>query len=312
MGVLPLSGATRYGVISVLVAFALFSCSGEQGGPSGEEVEPPPREVTREVTKTVTVAEAPEAEPDAAPTAASPPDEQAATQEGSPEGVLALQYRLINAGDYEGAYALFADESKLLITPEQYAAYFEANAPYSITDYSFLSVDDRGDEATVEAALTATSGSGQESYGVAQPLVRQGTAWRVVMRDEQASSFASAGQATAQDGSGATPASEGSSAPADEEVGDIFVRVTGDPGISFQGNIATLGESRSVEGTTPQEFAVEVDTDFLSGDSVSASAQNSDGDGDLTVQVVSDGGVVKEATTTAQYGLASVFWSPSE
>ena len=46
------------------VVFALSSCSTEQqGGPSGEESEPPPREVTREVTQevtqTVTVAEAP-------------------------------------------------------------------------------------------------------------------------------------------------------------------------------------------------------------------------------------------------------------
>ncbi len=184
------------------MVFALSSCGTEQGGPTGEDEEQPPREVTREVTKTVTVAEAPEDKEDEASVSASPssepPDEQAATQEESPEEVLALQYRLINEGDYEGAYALFADESKLLITPEQYAAYFGANAPYSITDYSFLSVDDRGDEATVEAALTASSGSGQESYQVSQQLVRQGAVWRVVMRDEQASNFATAGQETAQ------------------------------------------------------------------------------------------------------------------
>ncbi|MDP9476576.1 MAG: hypothetical protein M3R38_12985 [Actinomycetota bacterium] len=299
-------------MILVLVAFALSSCGTEQGGPTGEDAEPPPREVTREVTKTVTVAEAPEDKEDPAPSSASPRDEQDATQEGSPEEVLALQYRLINAGDYEGAYALFADESKQLITPEQYRAYFEANAPYSITDYSFLSVDDRGDEATVEAALTATSGSGQESYQVTQPLVRQGATWRVVMRDEQASAFATAEQETAQYESEPTPTPEAAPTPADEEVGEVFVRVTGDAGISFQGNIATLDGSRSVEGTTPQEFAVEVDTGFLSGDSVSATAQNSDGAGNLTVQIVSDGKVVKEATTTAQYGVASVSWIPSE
>jgi hypothetical protein len=303
---------TRYAVIPVLITFALLSCGTEQGGPTGEDAELPPREVTKEVTRTVTVAEAPETTEDAAPAPASPPDEQAATQEGSPEDVLALQYRLINAGDYEGAYALFADESKQLITPEQYAAFFEANAPYSITDYSFLSVDNRGDEATVQAALTASSGLGQESYQVAQPLVRQGAVWRVVMRDEQASSFAAASQETAQDGSGSTPASEGSSAPADEEVGDIFVRVSGDPGISFQGSIATLDGSRSVEGVTPQEFAVEVDTAAFSMDLVSANAQNMGGSGNLVVQIVRDGEVVKEQSTTAQYGVAQVTWSPSE
>ena len=65
-------------MVSSLVAFALFSCGTEQGGPAGEE--PPPREVKEEVTKTVTVAEAPrtpKAQEDAraalAP-AESPPD----------------------------------------------------------------------------------------------------------------------------------------------------------------------------------------------------------------------------------------------
>ncbi|MDP9454630.1 MAG: DUF4352 domain-containing protein [Actinomycetota bacterium] len=212
------------------MVFALSSCSNEQGGPTSEDAKPPPprevtREVTQEVTQTVTVAEAPEEDKEEAastpaPTPASPreepPAEEAATQEGAPEEVLALQYRLINAGDYEGAYALFAAESKLLITPEQYAAYFEANAPYSITDYSFLSVDNRGDEATVEAAVTASSASGQESYQASQPLVRQGAVWRVVMRDEQASTFAGAEQETAQyDEPGSETAPDGA-APAGE------------------------------------------------------------------------------------------------
>ena len=205
----------------VAVVFALSSCSTEQGGPTnGEDAEPPTREVTREVTKMVTVAEAPEDEENAASPPSTPPadrpDERPATQQGSPEEVLALQYRLINAGDYEGAYALFDDRSKLLITPEQYAAYFEANAPYAITDYSFLSVDDRGDDASVEAELTASSGSGQETYAVTQPLVREGAAWRVVMRDEQASTFAGAEQETAQYEPESTSQSEGDSAPPSE------------------------------------------------------------------------------------------------
>ena len=202
----------RGGSLALLV-FALLSCSTEQGGPTGEEANPPPREVTKEVTKEVTVAEAPKKEkatapeaarttpapppPEAPPPAATPPA-PAATQEGSPEDVLALQYRLINAGDYEGAYALFDQSSKQLVSLEQYRAYFEANAPYSITDYSFPSVDDQGDAATVQVALTASGGSGQTSYEASQSLVREGEAWRVVVRDDQASAFARTGQETAQ------------------------------------------------------------------------------------------------------------------
>ena len=142
--------------------------------------------------------------------------------------------------------------------------------------------------------------------------MREAGAWRVVMRDDQASALAVAEPETAQHGSDPSPKPEAGSEPADEEVGEIFVRVTGDPGIKFQGSIGTLDGSRSVDGTTPQEFAVEVDTGALAFDSVSANAQNSDGTGNLVVQIVRDGEVVKEQSTTAQYGVADVTWSPSE
>ena len=155
----------RGGLLALLV-FASLSCSTDQGDPSGEEARPAPEEVTREVTKVVTVAEAPKPTQDAPPAKQAPtpsssgstppaaPAEAPATQEESPEDVLALQYRLINAGDYEGAYALFADQSKQIVSPEQYRAFFEANAPYAVSDYSFPSVDVRGDAATIGAAFT--------------------------------------------------------------------------------------------------------------------------------------------------------------
>ncbi len=257
----------------MLAVFALSSCGTEQGGPTGEDAKAPTREVTREVTKTVTVAQAPEDGEDAAPTPTSPPDAtpdgQAATQQGSPEEVLALQYRLINAGDYEGAYALFDDKSKLLITSEQYIAYFEANAPYFITDYSFLSVDNRGDSASVEAELTASSGSGQETYRVTQSLVREGAAWRVVMRDEQASTFARAGQETAQYEPESESSPDGAPAEITCAVGQVCdlgvssVVVTGvqqTPAVStsgetYEGNFVVVEFDYTYGGNTP------VDTD---------------------------------------------------
>ncbi|MDP9488472.1 MAG: hypothetical protein M3Q49_22260 [Actinomycetota bacterium] len=211
-----------YGGVMLALMFLASSCSDEQGDTSGgskEEAKPVPKEVTKEVTKMVTVAEAPKPTRDAPPTRQAPapapggadppaaPAEAPAAQEESPEDALALQYRLINAGDYEGAYALFSEQSKQLVSPGQYRTYFESNAPYSITDYSFPSVDAQGDAATVEAALTVNSASGQESYQRAQELVREGGAWRVVVRDEQASAFAAAGQETARyDESEPTPA----------------------------------------------------------------------------------------------------------
>ena len=202
----------------MLVVFLLVGCS--QGDPptagQAQENEPPtkasppepegratnpPKERSRETPPKPTGEEAARGAPASAPTGASfaPPTPApsepppSAAREESPEEVLALQYRLINAGDYDGAYALFAKQSKQLVSPEQYGSYFGANAPYSITDYSFPSVDVQGDAATVEVALTADSASGQESYQRAQQLLREDGAWRVVMRPDQASAFVAGG-----------------------------------------------------------------------------------------------------------------------
>jgi hypothetical protein len=156
----------------------------------------PAEEEARTVTRTVTVQEG-----------AAPPETTAAMETtgtveasaeptspcgGAPEDVLALQYRLINAGDYEGAYELFAERSKGVISLEQYRAFFEANSPYSVTDYSFPSVDVRGEAAIVGAAFTVDSPSGREVLERTQELVCEGNVWGVVMREEQAAAFAGA------------------------------------------------------------------------------------------------------------------------
>lgn len=107
----------------------------------------------------------------------------------SPEETLALQYERINAGDYEGAYELFAGRSKRVVSPEQYRAFFEANAPYEISEYSVSPVEERGDRATVEAVLIVNSATGEESYPITQRLVREDEGWRVVMRDAQIAAF---------------------------------------------------------------------------------------------------------------------------
>ncbi len=93
----------------------------------------------------------------------------------------------------------------------------------------------------------------------------------------------------------------------------VIVRVTGDPGIAFSGNIGTLEGSRTVDGTTPQDFPVEVKRGFAEFDSVSAVAQNmSDSPATLTVQILEGDEVRKEATTTAAYGVATTTWNPGE
>jgi hypothetical protein len=101
---------------------------------------------------------------------------------------------------------------------------------------------------------------------------------------------------------------------ADEGGGEVIFRVTGAPGVRFQGNVGNMDTQRSVQGTTPQDFPVKnVDTGAFSMDVVSGNAQKMGaGREKLTVQIVVDGEVVKESSTTANYGLAQVSWSPSE
>ena len=128
--------------------------------------------------------------------------ESSAPQEQSPEEVLARQYEYINAGDYESAYALFDERSKRAVSPEQYRSFFEANAPYSLTDYSFSSVQEQGDAATLEVSLSISDATGQEEAQVTQQMVREGGGWRVVMRDDQIAAFTGADQAPQYDQEG--------------------------------------------------------------------------------------------------------------
>jgi hypothetical protein len=117
------------------------------------------------------------------------PTEQDTRQERSPEDVLALQYEYINTGDFEQAYSLFAQQSQQEISLGQYRAFFEANAPYSVTDYSFLSVRTQGNSASVDAAFIVNSAGGVEQLQRTQQLVRENGDWRVLMRPEQITAF---------------------------------------------------------------------------------------------------------------------------
>lgn len=63
----------------------------------------------------------------------------------------------------------------------------------------------------------------------------------------------------------------------------------------------------------PAEYPVEIDTGFFSMDSVTAVMQKNGADSsELRVQIVVDGEVVEETSTTAEYGVAQVSWTPGE
>lgn len=164
-----------------------------------------------------------------------PPADNDQTSTGAAaEEVLASQYQLINAGDYEGAYELFDDGSQQIVSQQEYGAYFASVAPYEITDYSFSSVQVQGNTASLVVDLAVSSSEGYDEYQVTQQMVREDGNWRVVMREEQIASFSSAGTPSAS-------ASASASAPAEASV------ASGGPCGEYD---ATATVSRVVDGDT--------------------------------------------------------------
>ena len=98
-----------------------------------------------------------------------------------------------------------------------------------------------------------------------------------------------------------------------ENTKTLTVRVGGLTGQSFGANFGNLSSSRSVEGRAPADYEVRVSTDPDSGDYVTATAWKTTGDSnELRVQLLDNGSVIKESSTTRDYGVASVRWIPGE
>lgn len=98
---------------------------------------------------------------------------------------------------------------------------------------------------------------------------------------------------------------------AEDKPEKVVARISGTQGLKFSGNVGTLDEGRSVDGTVPAEYEVEdFDTGDLSTDSVSIVMQKNGTGGEMVCEIVVGGEVVKSSTTTADYGTCDVTWSP--
>jgi hypothetical protein len=97
---------------------------------------------------------------------------------------------------------------------------------------------------------------------------------------------------------------------------EILVRISGTQGVQYSGSYGTTQGQRTIDGTLgvePDEYAVEPETGTFEFDVVTAGFQKrSQGPGALRVEIVSGGEVVAAQETTAEFGLASVTWSPQE
>src|SRR5919107_2295312 len=170
----------RIWVVVALAAASLVGCSSNET--NDKEKRGSTSEETRFVTQLVTVERT--VEQTTVPTGGP-----CVSQEQPPEDVLALQYEYINNGDFEEAYSLFDEQSRREVSLAQYRAFFEDNAPYSVTNYSFVPVRVRGDSASVDAEFTVTSASGVERLERTQEFVCERGDWRGVVGPAQGVGF---------------------------------------------------------------------------------------------------------------------------
>lgn len=99
----------------------------------------------------------------------------------------------------------------------------------------------------------------------------------------------------------------------DEDNKTLTLRITGSTGEAFGANYGSRLSSRTVEGTIPTDYEVEVNTDSSFGDYFTATAWKTSGNKkELKVQLLDNGKVLKETSTTKDYGATGVRWDPSE
>lgn len=102
-------------------------------------------------------------------------------------------------------------------------------------------------------------------------------------------------------------------ADSDEDTKTVTVRVTGSNGESFGANYGNLRSGRTVEGVVPADYEVQVRTDPSSGDHVSATVWKPTGSSkELKVQILDNGRVLREWTTSKEHDAASVRWDPND
>lgn len=109
-----------------------------------------------------------------------------------PEEILALQYEYNNMTAFEQAYELFAQETKDRVPVRRYAS-VQWEGTLAFLDYSFPSMDLRGDRATVDRVATYTNGVETGQDKATQEMVLEAGGWRILMRHEQYETFREGG-----------------------------------------------------------------------------------------------------------------------
>lgn len=164
------------------------------------------------------------------------------------------------------------------------------------TDGSSRTVDGTGTETfDVEGDPFIVSANAQKQDDGSGELTVQILQDGEVIAEESTSAEYGVAQVTSQD--------DASGGGGTESGATYAVRVQYDG--EWQGSVSTGGSSRSIDGSGSR--TVDIDG---SPDVISANAQKQDdSDRELTVQILEEGDVVKEASTTAEYGIAQVSYT---
>lgn len=217
--------------------------------------------------------DAPTEESTDTPTPTQPPTEESTdtpTAEPTEANSAGYQVRIVYEGEWSGT---IGSEGSSRSVDGSGTSTFEIDGDPFIVSANAQKQDDSSRELTVQI-LQSEDVVAEESttaeYGIAQVTSEADT------------------------GSGGDSGSSGSS---------FSVRVQYDG--AWQGSISTGGSSRSVEGSGSQMIAIDGSPNIIS-----ANAQKQEANSDmLTIQILQDGDVVKETSTSAEYGVAQVSYS---
>lgn len=155
-----------------------------------------------------------------------------------------------------------------------------------------------GAEDTSDGAEPESDGSGEEAE---EGQEGGDTSESNGASDESGSESSS--DDSGSDSSGSDSSGSDSSEEEDSSSGSYSVRVQYDG--EWSGSIAADGSSRSVDGSGEETFEIDGDPT-----TISANAQKQDDSSEeLTIQILQDGEVVAEQSTTAEYGVAQTSYS---
>ncbi|WP_143823805.1 DUF6517 family protein [Halosegnis longus] len=169
-------------------------------------------------------------------------------------------------------------------------------------DGSVRSVDGSGEQTfDIEGDSFIVSANAQKQDDSSDTLTVQILENGEVIAERSTSAEYGIAQVTSEDGMGGGGSDSGSGGSGSESSFSVRVQYSG----SWQGSIGTGGSTRTVEGSGSRTIQIDGSPNIIS-----ANAQKQDDNSDtLTIQILNDGEVVKDASTSAAYGIAQISYS---